>query len=625
MASALETALARLRSALQAVRLTLPLPSAQTTQAEVNQALAQLDDYILPRLAEIRAPLLVIVGGSTGAGKSTLVNSIVGHAVSPTGVIRPTTRSPVLIHHPEDTDWFTDDRILPGLARSSGTYTDIHSLRIVADAAMPRGMAILDAPDIDSVDAANRALAAQLLAAGDLWLFITSATRYADAVPWEYLTQAVERSAAVAVVLDRVPPAAMADVPAHLAAMMTERGLGSSPFFAVPETVTDEQGMLPKAAVEPIRSWLAALAADQRTRGLVVMKTLDGAITNLTHQAPRIAQGLSDQLDVAGQLRADASAQFSEAIAYVDQETRDGVLLRDEVLSRWQDYIGSGDIMRKLESGFARFRDRISHTIKGQPVESENAKLAVESGLEALLVQAGQRACERAESVWQAHPAGRFVIEHSGADLGHTSADFREGAAVAIRSWQADILNLVGNAGSSKRIQARVAALGVNAVGVSLMLVAFSHTAGVTGVEVGIAGGTAVVSQKLLELIFGDEAVRRLSAQAKSLLDQRARDLMATQLDRFTATLDRLQLDPGLPASIFAISQEVDRLRGEELVSLSLQAVLTPAEQAAVHSVEGTAPDGSARVAQRPVITPAVPYQAAPNVSPPPPPPGGGA
>ncbi len=53
----------------------------------------------------------------------------------------------------------------------------------------------------------NRSLAAQLLAAADLWLFVTSAARYADQVPWGFLKQAADRSAAVAIVLDRTPPA----------------------------------------------------------------------------------------------------------------------------------------------------------------------------------------------------------------------------------------------------------------------------------------------------------------------------------------------------------------------------------------------------------------------------------
>ncbi|MDR1386366.1 MAG: dynamin family protein [Propionibacteriaceae bacterium] len=587
MASALESALALLRAAFQAVRLDLPLPSQAQTRAKVDHALGQLDDYVMPRLRQIKAPLLVIVGGSTGAGKSTLVNSIIGHAVSPTGVIRPTTKSPVLIHHPQDTEWFVDGRVLPGLARSTAADRDVHVLRIVADPVMPRGMAVLDAPDIDSIDAQNRALASQLLAAGDLWLFITSAARYADAVPWEYLAEAVERSAAVAVVLDRIPPAAMTEVPSHLAAMMTDRGLGNSPFFAVPETIVDERGLLPGAAVEPIRAWLTALASDQRTRGLVVMKTLDGAISALAGQAPLIARGQRDQLEVAESLRQDAAAAFALSIEEVTRQIQDGVLLRDEVLTRWQDYVGTGQLTRHLESRLARWRDRVGRTVRGQPIEADDAKQAVESGLEALLGQAGERACERAEASWLAHPAGRVVIQRSGAALSQVGSGFSDQVARTIQDWQSDVLDLVSQEGSGKRIQARVAALGVNAVGVSLMLVAFSHTGGLAGAELGLAGGTAVVAQKVLEMVFGDEAIRRLAVKSKELLDARVKTLMSTQLRRFTAALESLRLDPRLPGEIVDAAEWVERLRSEELVNLSLQAVLTTTEQAAIQAVEG--------------------------------------
>ena len=102
----------------------------------------------------------------------------------------------------------------------------------------------------------------------------------------------VERSAAVAVVLDRVPPRAMADVPPHLGQMMSDRGLGGSPLFAVPETSVDAEGLLPVAAVQPIRGWLAALAADRSSRTAVVHRTLDGAIAALTTRTPRLAAGV---------------------------------------------------------------------------------------------------------------------------------------------------------------------------------------------------------------------------------------------------------------------------------------------------------------------------------------------
>ena len=215
-----------LREQVAACVLPLDLPDARQAQTGRLQLLHQLDDYILPRLASIDAPLLAVVGGSTGAGKSTLVNSLVGAVVSRPGVLRPTTRSPVLVHHPADEAWFTGDRVLAGLGRVTGAdpAQDPSSVRLVASDALPPGVALLDAPDIDSVVHSNRELADQLLSAADLWLFVTTAARYADAVPWALLRQASERGTSVAVVLDRVPPEAVEEVRPHLVSMLKEQG-----------------------------------------------------------------------------------------------------------------------------------------------------------------------------------------------------------------------------------------------------------------------------------------------------------------------------------------------------------------------------------------------------------------
>src|SRR3712207_4503799 len=108
------------------------------------------------------APLLMVVGGSTGAGKSTLVNSLVGSVVSPAGVLRPTTRAPVLACNAADLRWFEDDRVLAGLPRTTGGPAGPGGLQLVATENLPTGLALLDSPDIDSVLAENRALANQL-------------------------------------------------------------------------------------------------------------------------------------------------------------------------------------------------------------------------------------------------------------------------------------------------------------------------------------------------------------------------------------------------------------------------------------------------------------------------------
>jgi len=215
--------LERLREALLALRLALATPGADAARRMRDEVAGQIADYLLPRLERMDAPLLMVVGGSTGAGKSTLVNSLVGTDVSPAGVLRPTTRAPVLACHPDDLPWFRDDRILPGLARTTGGPAGPGGLELAQTERLPPGLALLDAPDIDSVVEANRALAGQLLAAADAWLFVTTAARYADAVPWDLLQAARDRGTALSVVLDRVPEEAAGEVAGHLRSMLEKK------------------------------------------------------------------------------------------------------------------------------------------------------------------------------------------------------------------------------------------------------------------------------------------------------------------------------------------------------------------------------------------------------------------
>lgn len=581
MTTRLESALTELRQAVAPVRLPLPLPGAAEQTIAVREIASQLDDYVLPRLATIDAPLLAVVGGSTGAGKSTLVNSLVGRPVTKPGVIRPTTRAPVLIHHSSDAHWFIGDRILPGLARSSGSTNDSHSIQLVAEDSIPPGLAILDAPDIDSVVEENRLLATQLLAAADLWLFVTSAARYADAVPWDFLLSAAERSAAVAVVLDRVPPRAMQEVPPHLGQMLSERGLGSSALFAVPETTVDAEGLLPVSAIQPIRSWLATLAQDAASRSEVVHRTLDGAIGALTLRTPQVAEALDAQISALDQLREEVDHSYAEAVRTVQVQTADGTLLRGEVLARWHDFVGTGEFFRALEKKVGWLRDRVVAAFKGEPPGAGDLKVAVESGLETLLKQEGDAAAERAEASWQANAAGRFLLQQTKEDLSRASADFNTQAARAIRDWQGAVLDLVADEGMGKRSKARFLALGVNGVGVALMIVVFAHTGGLVGAEIGVAGGTAVLAQRVLEAVFGDQAVRRLAQKAKDDLDSRVEALLSAELLRYHQLLQSIAPEADLADRLRAASDEVSLAREGGLTREPAQPELAPAEERA--------------------------------------------
>ncbi len=561
----LAASLTRLREALAGVRLPLDLPGSAAPAARVRDSVAQLDDYLLPRLGRLDAPLLAVIGGSTGAGKSTLVNSLLGRVVTAPGVIRPTTRSPVLVHHPDDAAWFASGSILPGLARSTGSAADPRTLQVVPEPALPRGLAILDAPDVDSVVAENRALAAQLLAAADLWLFVTTAARYADAVPWDYLRAAAQRQAVVAVVLDRVPPAAIEEVPAHLGQMMGQRGLGGSPLFAVPETRIGADGLLPDAAVAPIRDWLGELAADALSRNKVVLQTLGGAIGALVAGAPVVAEAITEQVESLETLRADAEKSFAEAARSLRVQTADGTLLRGEVLARWHDFVGTGEFFRAVEHKIGWLRDRFVAVVRGEPKQAGEMKVAVEAGLEVLIREEGEAAARRVESAWQAHPAGRQVLASvSSDDLARASRDYPAAAARAIRDWQGDVLDLVAREGAAKKSTARFWALGVNGVGVALMVLVFSQTGGLLGAEIGVAGGTAVLAQRVLEAIFGEDAVRRLAKRAKSDLDDRVEALLAGELARYLAVLDAVDARPAQAGEVLAAAAEVQRARTDD-------------------------------------------------------------
>ena len=577
--------LTELREALTAVRLPLTLPGSAEQAVQANQITSQLDDYVLPRLVNLEAPLLTVVGGSTGAGKSTLVNSLIGRVVTKPGVIRPTTRSPVLVYNPADERWFDNERILPGLVRSRVSSADNSSLQLVAEPTLPPGLAILDAPDVDSVVTANRRLATQLLEAADLWLFVTSAARYADAVPWEFLKAAANRSAAIGVVLDRIPPAAMNVLPADLGRMMTERGLAEAPLFAVPETVVDEQGLLPDAAVAPIRSWLAALAADKDTRQRVVMQTLDGAIGALAVKAPEVANAIDEQVEVAKALHDDAAASYAEAVRAASIQSADGTLLRGEVLGRWHDFVGTSEFAKALDEKVSWLRDRIASIFKSGAKQGDDVAVAASSGLEALLREQGEAAAERAVRAWQGNPAGRQLFEKH-PELARASDDYPYAVARAIRAWQSDVMELVSQEGSDKRKTARIAALGVNGVGAALILVIFASTGGLTGAEVGVAGGTSVLAQRLLESIFGGEAVRKLAERAKADLDTRIEGLMATEMARFTAVLDGLDVDTDNAERIRGAAQAVTFARKQLHDEGVIRGALEPAETPAIESGE---------------------------------------
>ena len=558
---------------LREIELPLPVDGAEQARAEARAALSQLADHVTPRLASLDAPLLVVIGGSTGAGKSTLVNALVGAPVSRSGAIRPTTRRPVLLHHPQDEPWFTGTRILPGLARVHGgaaadseapgpqdTTGDVDpatSLELHGEERIPQGLALLDAPDIDSVAAGNRELARQLLRAADLWLFVTTANRYADAVPWEVLRTAAERDVTVDVVMNRIPDreGVSEELAADLTAMLERQGVEVERLFLVPETDIDEAGMLPPGVIGELAEHFTSLAADGEQRRRIARRTLAGAVDGLAASAGELAAHAAEQDAERQRLREEATGAFDNSRERIDAALGDGSLLRGEVLARWQDVVGTGELLRGVESLVTRARDRIGQLVSGRPAPAVAAEQALGTGLVHVVVDETAHGAERAEAAWRASPAGRSLAE--GHDLSRLPDGYPEQVRAAVRDWQGDVLELVRAEGADRRTKARLLSLGVNAVGVALMVVVFASTAFIpTGLEVGAGAATAVVGQRLLEAVFGDEAVRRMARIARESLTARLDELVAGGAAPF---LDRLDALGGTGAST-ALAEDAEAL-----------------------------------------------------------------
>ncbi|MFD5396422.1 ATP-binding protein [Streptomyces sp. NPDC127097] len=527
-------ALSVLRDRVDAARFPLPLRGAVRARRNRAELLAQLDDYVIPRLRSPQAPLLAVIGGSTGAGKSTLVNSLVGRRVSEAGVLRPTTRTPVLVCHPDDLHWFAGPRVLPQLARvwvpeqddgGEGSYAagggrgtgsgpgarmahgscaghaphgghrephgghgpgagpedrcGVHgvvgvggagaerkaselyveeeaagaaeghgygaavggsaagggfgaygggggsgvglgrdgggaeagmlTVRIETDPALPSGLALLDAPDIDSLVARNRELAAELICAADVWVLVTTAARYADAVPWHLLRTAKEYDVTLVTVLDRVPHQIATDISGRYAELLQRAGLGHVPRFTIPElpeSAGGGSGLLPATAVAALRSWLERHAQDPVARAAAAERTAAGVIASLRSRLPALAGAAAAQHAAALRLAGRVEEAYERAAERVRQEVAAGEVLSGDARAHWRD-----------------------HGLDGR---SDELLDALTDGLTSLLTCAVDEADERAAEAWRRDPAAAEVSLTAAA--GASGAGGRLG--VIVRRWR---------------------------------------------------------------------------------------------------------------------------------------------------------------------------------------------
>jgi energy-coupling factor transporter ATP-binding protein EcfA2 len=598
----LEATLLNLRKRIAAIPLVFDIPGAEEVTAERAALLSQIDDYLLPRVRQSAAPLLVALVGSTGAGKSTLVNSIVGTQVSQTGVRRPTTNSPVLACHPDDIHWFAENMFLPTLprVRQEGLARPGRDglLVLAANEGMTRGIALLDTPDIDSVVRAHYDFAYQFLDASDLWLFMTSASRYADAPVWELLQHARERGASLGVVLSRVPPSHRTELVDHFNAMLDANGVQAEHRFVIPETgIVD--GFLPDDIFQPVKDWLTDTAQRADRRVAVLSQTMAGMLDTFKVRVPRLAAHVDAQVVLRTRLRKEAEHAYLTAIGEFDESTRDGRLLAGEVLARWQDYTASGDLGAGLRGkrGAAGIRrgGKRARTEAGASRHTE-LETALRSALQALVVSIGDRAAERVARVWRDNPGGAALLAAADASrirderakrefesafgtaameegmqkqgaFDRSSPDLPLRLSRAISSWQDQLTRLT----ESEVTRRPGAAAGRDAATVSVLTLVAMLGEPSQGGGTGPAGqeaaredkdGTGAVPREVLASIMGDSASLELITRARQDLRQRISLLFDEELLRYGEVLDEAgPIDPVAAVRLYQAEYSLEAAR----------------------------------------------------------------
>ena len=504
----------------------------QGSRSDAQRALRRLQDVVLPRLEDADAPLLIVVGGSTGSGKSTLVNSLLGRNVSRTGAVRPTTRRPVLVCAQSSRAWFMSDRVLPRLAKHVGVGGDsLDAVTITVDDKVWPGVGILDAPDIDSVEEGNRRLAAELLDGADLWVFVTSAARYADAVAWKHLEDAASRGLRVAIVLNRVPAGAAGEIRADLAGLAQSRGLGDVPIMTIDEQpLTD--GRLPVDAVAPIGSFLESIGRDAAERAAIIRRSLAGAVSSSLAESVRALDGARAR-HRAFEQAADGVEHLVASRAREVASTSSDDVLRGEVSARIAEVLGSWDMTRTISRFVSGVRARVMGALRGEAAPDIQVQRDLTGGL-------AQRLTDQYHRAWgESLRRARSAVDTSSFDeLLDVDAAAQHGRTVA-QEWTREVTQIIRGQAESSRVSGRMLAGGINVVTVSLMVTAFTMTGGLTGVEVGIAGASAALSQTILEAYFGERTVRSLAEQARAALERLAGESLSDVVAPVSASLDR--------------------------------------------------------------------------------------
>ena len=539
-----------LADAVASVRFGLATESQGDRRARRDHLLRMLGGYLEPRLADSDLPLVVAVFGPTGSGKSTIVNTLAGRAISRVGALRPTTREAVVWVHERHAD-----RVRAMLGETGPVEV------VIDDHVVLRSIALVDTPDIDSIAEEHRIQTTAILEASDVAIAVTTPQRYADAVPWEVLADLTERDLDIVVVMNRASRRSSGAV-ADLVGLLRDARVGQVT-SAEDVTVIQEQrvradGRLHGYALRTLARRLEALAADQSG---AARRGLAASGRHAVNVARELADAVDTQLSEAAALRAVAAEAVAAQQLEISSRLEGGDLVRDEVVARWQRLVGVSDLAELVTRGVTRLRNLVT----GARVVSDETVATVDREVRDELVALGVlragRACTAIELGWSTSTAGEARL----VDVDDVTESVRSDLVESVAEWQAEVVALVAAAGHGSFRLARAASVGINAAATLLLLGVFASTGGITGAEYGVAAGAAAAQQTVLERLFGSAAASRLAKAARTLLVDRLGRAVTKATDPYLASLDRALDDDDQASQLREAARRVESALAEYL------------------------------------------------------------
>jgi hypothetical protein len=310
--------------------------------------------------------------------------------------------------------------------------------------------------------------------------------------------------------------------------------------------------------VAPLRARLEALATPQE-RADLVREAIDGGLADVLRRVEALAGSVEDEAAEATALAEVAERAYQAQMTELARLLEDGTLIRGEVVSRWQAFVGTGQLLQVLAEGTSRVRKWLRTVFGGAP-KVEQVEREARSELVDAVVRRTDLAATAAAGAWELDAAGaELLVETSGALWRH-APETPGRAEQAVADWLGYLTQLIEEKGEDRKKLAQVASYGVNAAAVTLLLAVFVHTGGLTGAELGVTASAAAAQQKVLEHIFGSAAARTLIDKARERLHEALHGVLRADGARFYHLTSERSVSPEAAAELRRLSETVQQL-----------------------------------------------------------------